>query len=178
MKIAVLGTGMAGRTLASRLAGLGHDVVIGSRDVATLECPVAASGGGLARPRSPASLAFPVQHRDRPCIVDGGGCMAAWRKAELERIAGADDLHIAPFRDDGMTYGMPTWIRSVVAEHALYVRAYKGQASRWYGAALRQKAGRIVVAGMTTDVTFEPVDGRSTTASTTPTVGSTAVAST
>ncbi|MEP6528251.1 MAG: NAD(P)-binding domain-containing protein [Nocardioidaceae bacterium] len=33
MKIAVLGTGMVGRTLSSRLAGLGHDVVIGTRDV-------------------------------------------------------------------------------------------------------------------------------------------------
>ena len=31
MHIAVLGTGMVGRTLATRLAGLGHDVVIGTR---------------------------------------------------------------------------------------------------------------------------------------------------
>ncbi|MEE3850161.1 NAD(P)-binding domain-containing protein [Gordonia sp. LSe1-13] len=33
MKIAVIGTGMVGRVLAGRLAGLGHDVVIGTRDV-------------------------------------------------------------------------------------------------------------------------------------------------
>lgn len=33
MKITVLGTGMVGQQLASRLAGLGHDVVIGTRDV-------------------------------------------------------------------------------------------------------------------------------------------------
>ena len=32
MKIAVLGTGMVGRALAGRLDGLGHDVVIGTRD--------------------------------------------------------------------------------------------------------------------------------------------------
>lgn len=32
MKIAVLGTGVVGRTLAARLVGLGHDVVIGTRD--------------------------------------------------------------------------------------------------------------------------------------------------
>jgi predicted dinucleotide-binding enzyme len=34
MRIAVLGTGVVGRTLASRLDGLGHDVVIGTRDPA------------------------------------------------------------------------------------------------------------------------------------------------
>jgi len=34
MRIGVLGTGMAGKTLAARLAGLGHDVMVGTRDVA------------------------------------------------------------------------------------------------------------------------------------------------
>jgi predicted dinucleotide-binding enzyme len=33
MKIAVLGTGMVGRALAAKLVDLGHDVVIGTRDV-------------------------------------------------------------------------------------------------------------------------------------------------
>ena len=33
MKIAVRGTGSVGRTLAGRLADVGHDVVIGTRDV-------------------------------------------------------------------------------------------------------------------------------------------------
>jgi len=47
----------------------------------------------------------------------------------------------------------------VVVDDALYVRAYNGKSSRWYQAALRQKAGRITAAGMTTDVTFAPVDG-------------------
>ncbi len=35
MRIAVLGTGTVGRTLAARLAGLGHEVVVGTRDLAT-----------------------------------------------------------------------------------------------------------------------------------------------
>lgn len=34
MKIAVLGTGSVGRALAGRLASLGHDVTVGTRDVA------------------------------------------------------------------------------------------------------------------------------------------------
>ncbi|WP_180540469.1 DUF2255 family protein [Nevskia soli] len=84
---------------------------------------------------------------------------AAWTKDELTRIAETDDLHIAPFREDGVTYGTPTWIWSVVVGDGLYARAYNGQGSRWYQAALRQKAGRITAAGMTKEVRFEPVDG-------------------
>jgi predicted dinucleotide-binding enzyme len=34
MRIGVLGTGVVGRTIAARLAGLGHDIVIGTRDPA------------------------------------------------------------------------------------------------------------------------------------------------
>lgn len=70
--------------------------------------------------------------------------MATWSKNELRQIAEADDLHISPFREDGATYGTPTWIWSVAVGDALYVRAYNGQNSRWYQAALRQKAGRIM----------------------------------
>lgn len=85
--------------------------------------------------------------------------MSTWPDAELRKIADADDLHIAPFRDDGKTHGTPTWIWSVAVDGDLYVRAYNGQSSRWYGAAIRQTAGRIKAAGMTRDVTFEPVEG-------------------
>ena len=86
--------------------------------------------------------------------------MAAWSKQELQKIAKADDLHVAPFRGDGKTYGTPTWIWSVAVGDALYVRAYNGIKSRWYQAALKQKAGRIIAAGMTKEVTFERVDGQ------------------
>ena len=84
--------------------------------------------------------------------------MTTWSKDELRKIAEADDLHISPFREDGLTYGTPTWIWSVVVDDALYVRGYNGQNSRWYQAAIRQKAGRITVAGMAKEVTFAPVD--------------------
>ena len=85
--------------------------------------------------------------------------MSSWEKDEIQKIAQADDLHISPFRGDGVTYGTPTWIWSVVVDGALYVRAYNGQSSRWYRAALEQKAGRISVAGMKREVVFEPVEG-------------------
>lgn len=48
--------------------------------------------------------------------------MSTWSKEQLDRIAESDDLHIAPFRDDGKTYGTSTWIWSVVVDDALYVR--------------------------------------------------------
>ena len=80
--------------------------------------------------------------------------MELWKKDELRRIAETDDLHIAPFREDGVTYGTPTWIWSVVVDGKLYARAYNGTASSWYKAALRQKAGRITAAGMKRDVSF------------------------
>lgn len=85
--------------------------------------------------------------------------MSEWVKEELDRIAGSDDLHISPFRGDGRTYGTPTWIWSVVVDRNLYVRSYNGQNGRWYQAAMQQKAGRITAAGITKEVTFEPVDG-------------------
>ena len=82
--------------------------------------------------------------------------MSKWPQAEIEKVAGSDDLHVAPFREDGKTPGTLTWIWSVVVDGELYVRAYNGTASRWYQAALKQKAGQITAAGMTKDVMFAP----------------------
>lgn len=85
--------------------------------------------------------------------------MITWSKDELRRVASADDLHVSPFREDGVTYGTPTWVWSVAVGDSLYVRAYNGQDSSWYGAALRQKAGRITAAGIRKEVAFAPVEG-------------------
>src|SRR3954451_14385614 len=85
--------------------------------------------------------------------------MTTWADEELRQIAEADDLHVSPFREDGVTHGTPTWVWSVAVDDALYVRAYNGRESRWYRAAIRQRAGRITAAGMAKDVAFEVVDG-------------------
>jgi hypothetical protein len=85
--------------------------------------------------------------------------MGKWAKDRLQQITSSDDLHIAPFREDGVTLGTPTWIWSVVVDGELYVRAYNGTSSRWYQAASKQKAGQVTVAGQTTDVSFEIVTG-------------------
>lgn len=36
--------------------------------------------------------------------------ITTWSKQELRKMARANDLHIAPFREDGARYGSPTWI--------------------------------------------------------------------
>src|SRR5882762_7186117 len=100
-----------------------------------------------------------VELSKRCCVRRGDQTVKAWPKEELRKIAETDDLHVAPFREDGMTPGTPTWIWSVVVDDALYVRPYNGRNSRWYQAALRQKSGRIVAAGMMKDVTFTTVEG-------------------
>lgn len=81
-----------------------------------------------------------------------------WEKTDLQRIIKADDLHIAPLRPDGRTYGTPTWIWCVEVDGSLYVRAYNGLQSGWYQAAKEHKTGQIVVMGITCPVQFEAVD--------------------
>ncbi|MFO9689097.1 DUF2255 family protein [Weissella confusa] len=80
---------------------------------------------------------------------------------QQETFAQADDFHIAPYRADGTTPGTLTWIWSVVVDGDLYVRAWNGQQSRWYNAAKKQGAGKIMIDGNEYTVTFElvPVAG-------------------
>ncbi|CAI3788446.1 hypothetical protein AHFPHNDE_02122 [Pseudomonas sp. MM227] len=82
-----------------------------------------------------------------------------WDQRELGSIVKADDLHISVFRQDMVNYGTPTFIWCIEVGGDLYVRAYNGVQSRWYQAALKQRAGRIITAGKTIDVRFEPVSG-------------------
>lgn len=83
--------------------------------------------------------------------------MKCWTRT-LDRIAANGDLHIAPFRADGATYGTPTWIWSVVVEGRLFVRPWNGHRSRWYRSAMAQRAGRIIAAGETLEVEFSAGD--------------------
>lgn len=84
--------------------------------------------------------------------------MTSLSSEDIARIAATDDLHIAPFRADGTTYGTLTWIWSVVVDGRLFVRAWNGTRSRWYQSAITQSAGRITAAGSTFEVAFTPAD--------------------
>jgi hypothetical protein len=46
----------------------------------------------------------------------------------------------------------------VVIDGRLFVRAWNGKRSRWYGSAMTQHAGRIIAAGQTHEVEFRPCD--------------------
>src|SRR5260370_8665075 len=93
--------------------------------------------------------------RLRQASLKGDSTMTTWSKDELHKIGETDDLRISPFREDGRTYGTPTWIWSVVVDDALYVRGYNGQKSRWYQPAVQRKAGRFPPPAMTKAATFD-----------------------
>lgn len=115
MKIAVLGTGTVGRTIAGALAGLGHDVVVGTRDPqATLArtgpdamgtAPFAAwhgthGGVGVARFADAASRAELIVN-----ATNGGGSLDALTAAGAENLAAKVLMDIANPLD--FSHGFP-----------------------------------------------------------------------
>jgi 8-hydroxy-5-deazaflavin:NADPH oxidoreductase len=69
MKIGVFGTGVVGQTIAAKLAGLGHDVMIGTRDVQGTLAKTAKDGFG----RPP----FKDWQRENPAVKLGTHAQAA-----------------------------------------------------------------------------------------------------
>jgi hypothetical protein len=83
--------------------------------------------------------------------------MSSWSQDALNMIADNEDLYVSPYHEDGTTYGTPMQTWALVVDGDVYVRAANGQKSRWYQAAISQKAGRVRVAGTFYEVTFEAV---------------------
>jgi hypothetical protein len=81
----------------------------------------------------------------------------SWSANDLDTIASADDLHIAPRRTNGQP-GTPTWIWSVAVGDVLYVRPYRGTDSSWYQSALQTGTGILRSGGTTYEVHFAPID--------------------
>lgn len=82
--------------------------------------------------------------------------MTTWDPDILTRIDAAEELTIAPARRDGDGHRTPVTIWHVVVDGQLYVRAYMGDASRWFRAARARGVGRISAGGVTVDATFDP----------------------
>ena len=121
MKIAVLGTGMVGRTIAGALAGLGHDVVIGTRDPqATL---------ARTEPDMMGAAPFAQWHAANPGIslapfadaaagvdlivnaTNGAGSLAALTAAGTDNLAGKVIMDISNPLD--FSQGMPPSLNPV-----------------------------------------------------------------
>lgn len=105
MKIAVLGTGMVGQALAGRLAELGHEVTVGTRDVASTMARSEPDGMGnppyaaWAAGRDDVRLApFAEATADAELIVNatsGGVSLAALTAAGADNLAGKVLLDIS-----------------------------------------------------------------------------------
>lgn len=74
-----------------------------------------------------------------------------WTEEELERIAGAEELEIAPRRADG-SLRRPTRIWVVRVGDHLYVRSWRGATAGWFRAVQRTHEGRISAGGIEKDV--------------------------
>lgn len=115
MKIGVFGTGMVGRAISGRLAELGHDVMVGTRDTAAL----------MARttPDAMGNPPFPVWHQQNPKVkvgtfaeaaahgeilfnaTNGGGSLDALRRAGEANLNGKTLIDISNPLD--FSKGMP-----------------------------------------------------------------------
>ncbi|MET7453215.1 DUF2255 family protein [Streptomyces sp. NPDC005574] len=79
--------------------------------------------------------------------------MTQWTNDELDRIAAADELEMAPRRGDNTLRGpVPIWV--VRAGDDLYVRSFRGTDGGWWRTARACHEGHIRSGGVDKDVTF------------------------
>ncbi|PGH41409.1 NADP oxidoreductase [Micromonospora sp. WMMA1996] len=120
MRIAVLGTGMVGRAIAARAAELGHEVVVGTRDVAATQ---AGDWGEWAAGHSGVTLAGHAAATAEADLVvnatSGDGSLPALNAAGAENLAGKVLLDIANPLD--FSKGFPPTL-SVVNDDSLAER--------------------------------------------------------
>ena len=82
--------------------------------------------------------------------------MTAWTSDELNRIATADELAVAPLRRTGTLRGpVPIWV--VRDGDDLYVRSFRGTDGGWWRTARASHEGHIRSGGVDKDVTFVEV---------------------
>ena len=83
---------------------------------------------------------------------------AAWSRAELDTIGGAEEIEVAPRRSDGSLRD-PVTIWVVRAGDSLYVRsAVKGRNAAWYRTVKETHEGRLSGGSVARDVGFVAAD--------------------
>ena len=83
--------------------------------------------------------------------------MSAWKTDELRRLAGAEEVEIAPVRRNG-ELRRPTVIWAVRAGDDLYVRAAYGANKGWHGVARTSRQARLSIDTVEKDVTIADAD--------------------
>jgi hypothetical protein len=79
--------------------------------------------------------------------------MADWTTDELEKIAAADELQLAPTRSDG-SLPKPVTIWVVRVGEDFYVRSWRGRTGSWFRGARQTHEGHISAGGIDKDVRF------------------------
>jgi hypothetical protein len=83
--------------------------------------------------------------------------MNTWRSGELDKIAAAGELEIAPVRGDA-TLRKPVTIWVVRHGDDLYVRSWRGRTASWFRGAQDRHEGHIRAGGVDKDVRFVEAD--------------------
>lgn len=136
MKIAVLGTGMVGRAIAGRLAELGHEVTIGTRDTATTMARTEPDGMGnppypvWARSHPDVRLAaFAEAATDAELLVNatsGTAARDALDAVGAHRLAGPILLDIANPLDFSQGFPPTLWVKDTDSLGEQLQAAYPG----------------------------------------------------
>jgi len=79
--------------------------------------------------------------------------MTGWTPDQLDRIGGADELHVQSRRGDGTLNG-PRIVWVVRDGDELYVRSVNGRDSAWFRGVQHRHAGHIRAGGVESDVAF------------------------
>jgi hypothetical protein len=77
--------------------------------------------------------------------------MAAWTRAELEKVGAAEELELTPRLSDG-GFGDPVTIWVVPGGEDLYVRSWRGSDGAWYRRARQSGEAHISAGGVERDV--------------------------
>lgn len=94
---------------------------------------------------------------DDPRASRSEPALTVWTVEELTAIAGANELTVAPLRDDG-TVLSPRIVWVVRRGDDVYIRSVNGDEGAWFRGVQRHHAGQISAGGVEVDVSFEDAD--------------------
>ncbi|HET7397808.1 MAG TPA: DUF2255 family protein [Intrasporangium sp.] len=94
--------------------------------------------------------------------------MSTWTPAQLADLRQAEEICVAPARDDGRQLRERIiWVvtspagqgpHDATSDGRVFVRSTNGPTASWFRAARRSRRGHITTPAGTIDVTFDPVD--------------------